>query len=412
MRLVYILIISLLLSLTVWVLWIVSKPGRYRLMDCDQQEQLDAMLAQAQTHGNALRTYTDGLTLRDDMLADLCTACNSIHLQFFKFEDDTTGRALASLMADKVTHGVECRLLYDDFACHPWRSFYRQMRRNGVQAVGFNPVHWPLPIKRDYYRNHRKTVVIDGRIAYVGGFNLADRYVHGLPWGRWRDTMLRIEGPAVAQVQRIFMADWRFATGNLPPLSSLFPPLPPAGNQPVQIIASGPIGYGPALLDYTCRLLDQAQHYVWFESPYYLPPTPLRQALLRAAERGVDVRILQPPRGDRGETTQLASKSFYAEALRSGIRIGIYEPGYLHSKIIVCDDKVGVVGTCNIDTRSHLLCEEAAAVVESTDYALELKAVFLADEADSHYIDIHDWERRPALQRLGEYAVRTIATLL
>ena len=373
---------------------------------------MDAKVSLGRSEGNSLITYTDGATLRDAVMADINAASTSIHLQFFKVEEDDSGRKLASLMADKVAVGVETRLLYDDFVCHRWRGFYRCMRQQGIQAVGFNPLHWPVPIKRDYYRNHRKTVIIDGRVAYLGGFNMADRYVYGLKWGCWRDTMIRIEGPAVAQVQRLFLTDWCFATGSLPSLDSLFPPLPQSGSSSVSIVGSGPLEYGPKLLDLTCSILDHARDYVWFESPYFLPPQPLLKAFLRAADRGVDVRMLQPPRGDNGETTQLASKSFYAEAMAHGVRIGTYSPGFLHSKIIVSDNQLGVVGSCNIDSRSHLLCEEVAALVEDPVYAAELKRIFLADESQSSYIDPSEWRNRPLRQKLAEQAARTISNLL
>lgn len=412
MRILHFVLLGVLFALVGWFLWIISKPGRYRLTGSMQEEQLDAMLSADSVGGNHITIFTDGVPLRDAVDADMQNISSSIHLQFFKLEDDVSGRHLASLMAEKVAAGAEARVLYDDFMCYRWRSFYRRMRATGVQTAGFNPVHWPIPTKRDYYRNHRKCIVLDGKVAYLGGYNLADRYVHGLEWGRWRDTMIRIEGPAVAQVQRMFLADWCFATGCLPSLPRLFPRLVPVGQMPIRVVASGPIGDGPTLLDAYCRLLDDAQQYVWFESPYFIPPSSLLDSIIKAAERGVDVRVLQPPRGDNGETTQWASKRYYAEAMRSGVKIGVYAPGFLHSKIIVSDDRVGVVGSCNIDYRSLLLCEEVAAVVTDTEFACQLRDVFLADESESHYIDPAEWNQRPIGHRLAEVSAGIIAKLL
>ncbi len=412
MRILHFVLLGVLFALVGWFLWIISKPGRYRLTGSMQEEQLDAMLSADSVGGNHITIFTDGVPLRDAVVADMQNVSSSIHLQFFKLEDDVSGRHLASLMAEKVAAGAEARVLYDDFMCYRWRSFYRRMRATGVQTAGFNPVHWPIPTKRDYYRNHRKCIVLDGKVAYLGGYNLADRYVHGLEWGRWRDTMIRIEGPAVAQVQRMFLVDWCFATGCLPSLPRLFPRLVPVGQMPIRVVASGPIGDGPTLLDAYCRLLDDAQQYVWFESPYFIPPSSLLNSIIKAAERGVDVRVLQPPRGDNGETTQWASKRYYAEAMRSGVKIGVYAPGFLHSKIIVSDDRVGVVGSCNIDYRSLLLCEEVAAVVTDTEFACQLRDVFLADESESHYIDPAEWNQRPIGHRLAEVSAGIIAKLL
>lgn len=412
MRILHFVLLGVLFALVGWFLWIISKPARYRLTGSMQEEQLDAMLSADSVGGNHITIFTDGVPLRDAVVADMQNVSSSIHLQFFKLEDDVSGRHLASLMAEKVAAGAEARVLYDDFMCYRWRSFYRRMRATGVQTAGFNPVHWPIPTKRDYYRNHRKCIVLDGKVAYLGGYNLADRYVHGLEWGRWRDTMIRIEGPAVAQVQRMFLADWCFATGCLPSLPRLFPRLVPVGQMPIRVVASGPIGNGPTLLDAYCRLLDDAQQYVWFESPYFIPPSSLLDSIIKAAERGVDVRVLQPPRGDNGETTQWASKRYYAEAMRSGVKIGVYAPGFLHSKIIVSDDRVGVVGSCNIDYRSLLLCEEVAAVVADSEFACQLRDVFLADESESHYIDPAEWNQRPIGHRLAEVSAGIIAKLL
>ena len=412
MRILHFVLLGVLFALVGWFLWIISKPGRYRLTGSMQEEQLDAMLSADSVGGNHITIFTDGVPLRDAVVADMQNVSSSIHLQFFKLEDDVSGRHLASLMAEKVAAGAEARVLYDDFMCYRWRSFYRRMRATGVQTAGFNPVHWPIPTKRDYYRNHRKCIVLDGKVAYLGGYNLADRYVHGLEWGRWRDTMIRIEGPAMAQVQRMFLADWCFATGCLPSLPRLFPRLVPVGQMPIRVVASGPIGDGPTLLDAYCRLLDDAQQYVWFESPYFIPPSSLLDSIIKAAERGVDVRVLQPPRGDNGETTQWASKRYYAEAMRSGVKIGVYAPGFLHSKIIVSDDRVGVVGSCNIDYRSLLLCEEVAAVVADSEFACQLRDVFLADESESHYIDPAEWNQRPIGHRLAEVSAGIIAKLL
>ena len=412
MKLLNILLLGFLAMVLAWAAWILSKPKVYRQSTPQQEEVLNGLLPPDVQHGNSVTTYTSMEEMFEHMTSDMNSANHHVHMLFFKFEDDATGRRLGTTMAALAANRVQVRLLYDDFMCRQWKPLYRRLRKQGVDARGYNPVHLPILIKRDYYRTHRKLALIDGRVAYIGGVNIADRYLYGLPWGRWRDTMVRIEGPAVAALQRSFVADWHFATGQLLASPAYFPRVAAAGTLPVRIITSGPIGDGPAIMHYTVGLLDRAERYAWFESPYFIPTPELRQAFLAAARRGVDVRVLLPPRGDRGEGTQLASKSYFAEAMAAGIKIGLYQSGYLHSKIIVCDDTTAVVGSCNLDPRSQLLCQEVAAVIDDNGYAAELKQVFLADEAESSYIDPAEWATRSCWQKTQESIMRLVASQL
>lgn len=412
MRLTSIVLLCILLAVLAWVLWIASKPKGFKTLDSQERAVLDELMPRKMVGGNSITTYTSLAGMFDTLMDDVAGAQHHVHMEFFKFEDDATGRIVGDALAGRVAGGVECRLLYDDFMCRHWRPLYRGLRERGVETAGYNPVHWPIPIKRDYYRNHRKIVVVDGRVGYLGGVNIADRYLHGLPWGCWRDTMIRIEGPAVAALQRLFITDWRYATGRLLASPCYFPSVATVGQLALHLIPSGPVGDGPAIMHYTVELLERAEHYIWFESPYFIPTAPVRRALLDAAQRGVDVRVLLPPRGDRGEGTQLASKSYFAEAMAAGIRIGHYQPGYMHSKIIVCDDTTAVVGSCNIDPRSYELCQEVAAVIDSGEYTLQLKAVFLADEAQSVYVDPTTWPDRPCKQKLFEQITRLASSHL
>lgn len=359
-----------------------------------------------------LSTYTRFAPFYEQLLTDIKAARQYVHIQFFKYEADSVGQQLGSLLAQKVSEGVEARLMYDDFVCSPWKWYYRRLAGQGVQTAGFAPVHWPFVHPRDYYRNHRKVIVVDGRIAYTGGMNIAERYLRGLDWGCWRDTMVRIEGPAAADLQRAFAADWGQATGQ-PLAAPLQAPTLPAGTgRRVTIITSDPPDRQRRLMRHTVRLLDEAERYVWFESPYFIPTREVMQAMCRAARRGVDVRVLQPPRGDRGETTRWASKRHYGEALDAGVKIGTYRQGFLHSKIIVSDDRVGVVSSCNIDPRSYRLCYEVAAEVRDERYAATLRDIFLADEAQSAYTDPAEWRRRPLKDRLFEALAGVISSQL
>lgn len=412
MKVTLIVVCGLLAMVLGWLVWLTLCPGNYALLSDDEAAALDAMALQSVASTNSVTTYDSLESVFGTMMADIAGAHHHVHMQFFKFEDDAVAHQVGDALAAAAARGVESRLLYDAVVCTPWRRYYRQLEAHGVMTAAFGRLHRPLPHAVDYYRNHRKCIVVDGRVAYLGGVNVADRYLHGLPWGRWRDTVVRIEGPAVLAVQRAFAADWRYAGGTLLSDGVYFPAPVAAGNLPVGIVTSGPVGSGPLYMDYICRLLDSASSYIWFETPYFVPPTPLRHALLGAARRGVDVRVLVPPRGDRGELTQWASKSFFAEAFSAGVRIAQYQEGFLHSKIVVSDDRIGVVGSCNVDPRSMLLCQEIAAVVDDPRYAAELRDLFLADEAHSNYIDPARWAQRPLGDKIKETLGRSMASFV
>ncbi|MCR5444351.1 MAG: cardiolipin synthase [Bacteroidales bacterium] len=403
----YILIAGIVLFFAAWILWVTRIPRDEGLGVLQTNELLDL-----QTEGNHITTYTSFTPMYNDMLTDIQSAQHYAYVQFFKIEADTVGQNLGSTLASCAAKGVDTRLMYDDLMCCQWHWYYNALKRQGVHTAGFGKVHLPFFKKHDYYRNHRKTVVVDGRVAYVGGMNIADRYQKGLGWGCWRDTMIRIEGPAAAAVQASFAIDWHFATGK--PLNTIYqtPTTSVAGSLPVRILTSGPLGHGPKIMHYTSQLLNDATRYVYLETPYFIPTKEIKEALCRAAQRGVDVRLLVPPRGDRGETTQLASHHYFADMMAAGVKIGTYGKGFLHSKTIVSDDKVAMVGSCNIDPRSHLLCEEIVAVIDSSSYAAELKEVFLADEHVSTYIDPIEWESRSLAKRCGEALAYTIASQL
>ena len=346
-----------------------------------------------------ISTYTTFGTFYQRLLSDIRNACQHVFLQFFKFEPDAIGQQLGAALISKARQGLDVRLLYDDFVCRRWRWYYRHLQSQGVSVAAFAPLHKPLPLPHDYFRNHRKNVSIDGAVAYTGGMNIAERYLHGLDWGCWRDTMIRLQGPESQLLQTCFLNDWNQCTSQADQgLSVHFP----TSESKISVITSNPIGRDRSHVQHTIRLLDEARRYAWFESPYFIPTKEVMHAMCNAAKRGVDVRVLQPPRGDKGEACQWASRHHYREAMDAGVRIGIYRAGFLHSKIIVSDDRVGVVSSCNIDHRSYRLCQEVAVAVDDPCYASQLRDIFAADEAQSSYIDPDKWKQRPLANRIEE----------
>ena len=405
-------ITSVAVALAFWLAWLTSKPSVKPLLDPKQKKALCDKLPENPSDGNATVVYTDFNPMFDDMLRDINNATDHIHLQFFKFESDYICQRIGTALAAKASQGVEVRLLYDHLINLPNQWYYRTLERQGVQTCGFGRTCLPLLRKHDNYRNHRKVVVIDGRIGYLGGMNIAKRYLEGLDWGPWCDTQMRIEGPAVAQLQHAFLADWCHATRQLPALDRYFPAPQPCGTQHIEIVTSGPLGPGPVIMHRTAQLLDQSRDYVYLESPYFIPTPEVMQALCSAARRGVDVRLLIPSRSDRGVFLLPASKSYVEQALDAGVRVGFFTGGFLHSKTIVSDDKVANISSANIDPRSYLLDLEIGAYIHDREFALQLKGIFLADEAEAHYVDPERFKQRPLHEKLFERSARILSPQL
>lgn len=397
--------ICVLVALGFYVAWLAGKPETVALVPEDCAKALREHFPADTVEGNSLSTFTDFDSLVSAIEADVAGAKSYVHLLFFKYEDDPVGRRLGNLLSRKAAEGVEVRLMYDDAVNKSRYPLYRDLRAAGLDVRGFGKMVIPFLRKKDNYRNHRKIVVVDGRVAYVGGMNIAERYGLGLGWGRWRDTQLRIEGPAAAACELAFATDWVHEDPSAAAVLSdarYYPEVPASGTSKVEILCSGPIGEGPVIMDRICRMLDESREYVWMESPYLIPTPQVRDSIIRAARRGVDVRLIIPPRGDRGVLTPLATKAYVGPMLREGVRIWLYDPGYMHSKTIVCDGRYATVGSTNIDSRSFLLDLEVNAFIDDPVYEASLKEIFLDDAARSSEIDPAAWARRPLPEKAAE----------
>ncbi|MDR0977270.1 MAG: cardiolipin synthase, partial [Prevotellaceae bacterium] len=233
--------------------------------------------------GNSIDIYTSGRPMLKALLAELQQAQKHIHLEFYIFEDDVTGRAVRDVLIAKAREGVEVRVIYDDVGC--WRvpaRFFNEMSRAGIEVRNFLEVHFPLLTSRVNYRNHRKVVVIDGRVGFVGGMNLADRYMDGVSWGVWRDTHLRLEGKAVHGLQMSFLMDWYFVDQTLLSSSRYYPKLETTGESLVQIVTSDPIGPWKEIMQGLVQAISNAQHYFYMQTPYFLPTEQLLAAMQSA----------------------------------------------------------------------------------------------------------------------------------
>ena len=303
--------------------------------------------------GNDVEIITDFQTMSDRLIADIEGARHHINMLFFKFEDDAAGRRIADALIRKSEEGVQVRLIYDDAGnLMVPRRFYRKLRKHGIQVRGFIRIFLPI-LSRDYNsRNHRKVVVIDGRVGYMGGMNIAQRYAEGLKWGIWRDTHMRITGPAVSELQTSFLTDWKFTKGDEPDLGSMYPCNPPSGNTLMQIVTGGPMDKWNVMMQAYMTAIASARHHAYLQSPYFIPPEPIMKVLQNAALSGVDVRVMIPGIPDK-KYVYHTTMSYMDELLEHNVKVLLY-PGFIHSKTITVDDELLTVGTTNIDIRSFI----------------------------------------------------------
>ena len=364
---------------------------------------------------NEVSIFTDGYEFVSTLLYNIGQAQDHIHLDTYIIEDDPLGNLVADVLIDKARQGVEVRLLYDDVGC--WRvkdRFFKRMKAAGIQVYAFMPVRFPAFTGKVNYRNHRKLCVIDGKVGFIGGMNIALRYVKGTARQTWRDTHLCIRGGAVYAIQRAFLVDWYFVSRTLVTDRRYYPPVDKTidNNCLTQIVTSSPVSPWPDIMQGYVRVLLQAHRYVYMESPYFLPTEPVLFAMRTAALSGVDVRLIVPRHGD-AKLVEWASRSYLMDAIEAGVKVYLYEPGFNHSKILVSDDNLSSCGSTNIDFRSFENNFEANAFFFNEGMALRLKKVFLTDQAQSTLVDdVSYFIKRPFLQRLLESLVRLLSPLL
>ena len=364
---------------------------------------------------NEVSIFTDGYEFVSTLLYNIGQAQDHIHLDTYIIEDDPLGNLVADALIDTARQGVEVRLLYDDGGC--WRvkdRFFKRMKAAGIQVYAFMPVRFPAFTGKVNYRNHRKLCVIDGKVGFIGGMNIALRYVKGTARQTWRDTHLCIRGGAVYAIQRAFLVDWYFVSRTLVTDRRYYPPVDKTidNNCLTQIVTSSPVSPWPDIMQGYVRVLLQAHRYVYMESPYFLPTEPVLFAMRTAALSGVDVRLIVPRHGD-AKLVEWASRSYLMEVIEAGVKVYLYEPGFNHSKILVSDDNLSSCGSTNIDFRSFENNFEANAFFFNEGMALRLKKVFLTDQAQSTLVDdVSYFIKRPFLQRLLESLVRLLSPLL
>jgi cardiolipin synthase len=363
--------------------------------------------------GHAVTFYYEGRQAFDDMLAAIAEAKHHIHLEFFIFQPDQAGRQFIEALARKAREGVHVRLLYDAMgSIHLRESTLKPLRDAGGRCSVFLPLNLLRRRIQVNMRNHRKILVVDGRVAFVGGLNIGDEYV-GLNkyFGFWRDTHLRIAGPAVADLQQIFIEDWDFASGEHPSDAKYYDAPSHVGPFALQVIDSGPDRPLKGIREMYFAAILRAKKRVWIATPYFVPDAGLRDAIRLAGFQGVDVRLLCQFRPDKW-IPQYAARYYWAEMLEAGVKIYQYTLGMMHSKVVLADDEFASVGTANLDNRSLYLNFEVNCQLYGPAAVAELEAAFLHDLEHAIRLDPEVYGKRPFPGRLLENTCRLLSPVL
>ena len=362
--------------------------------------------------GGDISVFTNGKNKFEALLEDLENARHHIHLQYYIFTDDRIGHIVKDMLIKKAREGIIIRVLYDDVGCWDTKnSFFNEMKKEGIEIYPYLKVVFPILTSKVNYRNHRKIVVIDGVIGYAGGMNIADRYFYGNKLGQWRDSHFRIEGGGVYGLQASFLLDWYAISNNLIKGKEYYPTLQATSDLKMQIVMSGPTSQWRTLMQAFIFCISNAKKYLYIQTPYFLPTDALNQALQMAALGGIDVRLMLPKRSDT-RSAQWATFSYIDKMLKAGVKVYLYENGFLHSKTLVVDDTLTCFGSSNFDFRSFEHNFEINAFAYQRDFAIKMKNIFLNDINDCQEITYTTWRKRPITKRLAESFMRLFAPLL
>ena len=362
--------------------------------------------------GNDVQVFTDGYSMYQELFRRIAKARHHIHLEFYIFEDDAVGRLLRDLLIDKAREGVSVRLLYDDVGCWDVNPmFYDEMLCEGIEVRSFLKVRFPQFTSKVNYRNHRKLAIIDGKVGFIGGMNIALRYLKGVPWGVWRDTHICLKGKAVYGIQTAFLTDWFAVDRTLLTSAQYFPKMDTVGTSVAQIVTSDPVGEWHDIMLGLVKAISCAQRYIYVETPYFLPTEQVMAAFQTAALSGVDVRLMIPKKAD-AFITHKGTMSYLDELMKSGVKVYFYRAGFLHSKLWVADDEWASVGSTNLDFRSFEHNFEANAFFYDEKTVCTMKEIFLEDMRKCMTLSQKIWDKRSFKNKIVESVVRLLAPLL
>lgn len=362
--------------------------------------------------GNHAEVFDNGTDKFNALLADIAAAQHYINLQYYIIVDDNIGTRVLSALEERARAGVKVRIIYDHVGSFKLsRKALRRLKEAGVEAYPFFKVVFPPFGTRINWRNHRKIAIIDGTVGYIGGMNVADRYIDGgKMFPMWRDLHLRVTGPAVAALQQSFAVDWNFM-GHPLLVDEIRPEHQPHSNIGMQLVTGGPTTQWMNMTLIFQRAISEAKKCVYILTPYFIPTEGLVQTLQVAALSKVDVRLIVPRRSD-SDMLRWATCSYVQECLRAGIKVYFYEKGMLHSKAVIIDDDFCTVGSTNFDFRSFEHNFEANMLIYSTEFNARMKALFMRELHDSRRITSAEWNRRPFLEKALESVMRLLSPIL
>ncbi len=361
---------------------------------------------------NKIEILSDGKSTFDAMFTAIRNAKSHIHIEFFIFGNDKISNRLRVLLIRKAKQGVRVRMIYDY-----WGSFFlsrwylRSLRDSGVYIRPFLPFSLRLGRSKINYRNHRKLLIVDGEVGFTGGLNVADRYLFGNTLGRWRDTFVRFEGSVVHALQQQFLADWYFVERKLITDKKYYPEPKSYDKNIVQLVSSGPDTDWEAIMQGISAAIVSAKKYIYIHTPYFIPNEVVNNSIQIAALSGVDVRLMVPSRSD-SRLSDLSTSSYLGHILEAGVKVYRYKKGFLHSKAIVIDDYVSIVGSANLDERSFNQNFESNAFIYENATAEHLRGLFERDMENSEELTLEMWTNRKRTLKLKESFARLFSPLM
>lgn len=379
-------------------------------------QQADSLVIQylkeqhiAITENNQIVLLPSGKEKFIDLFQHIRQARHHIHMEYFNFRNDSIGNEMFSLLAEKAAEGVKVRLIYDDFGNasnnQPLKETHlKDIRNKGIEIVAFDPIRFPY-LNHVFHRDHRKIVVIDGRIGYTGGMNVADYYINGLPGiGKWRDMHMRLEGEAVACLQDIFLDIWNEETKQNVDDDIYYPEPEPVGNKTVAIVDRKPKVSPKTLRRTIVQSINSAQHKIQIVNPYFVPTNSIKKAIKKALKRGVEIEIMISAKADIPFTPEA---SFYItyQLMKKGADIYIYNDGFHHTKIMMIDESFCTVGSTNLNSRSLRYDYETNAFIFNGETTNELVDIFEEDKMHSDTLTRGRWKSRSRWKRfIGWFA--------
>lgn len=361
---------------------------------------------------NKFNIYSDPEEIFKTMFDTIRSAKEHIHIEFFIIENDNISNQLKDILIEKARQGVRVRMIYDYVgSINLTQNYIKSLKDAGVYVKPFLPLRLRLRRSKINYRNHRKLIIVDGKIGFTGGVNIADRYIYGDRLGKWRDTVVRIEGAGVHGLQQLFLIDWYFVEKKIITDKKYFPKPEKFNKNLIQLVSSGPDTDWPAIMQGIAAAIMSAEKYVYLHTPYYMPPEIMEGCIQMAAMSNVDVYLMIPSKSDTF-LAAASSHSYLGKILDAGVKVFLYEGGFLHSKAIVIDDFLSIIGSSNLDERSFLQNFEANAFIYDEPTAKHLKQLFLNDLEECSEITLEKWNNRKRRQKLKESFARLFSPLM